>query len=384
MSLKNNLKSGIKNFIKTQFIEVIEWTDPSMDTIVYRFPVANKEIKMGAMLTVRESQTAIFVNQGELADVFGPGMYELSTNNMPVMTKLESWKYGFNSPFKAEVYFVNTKQFLDQKWGTQSPVPMLDPMFGQIEVRARGTYSFKVSDPVRFMREVFGTKDSLKTSEITAQLRSYIIQYIKDTMAESKLSFFDLQANLVEFGDKVRENLSAKLDTLGMNMINLAIEDFSMPEELMEAYRDGARYNLMGGFDRHVKNETLKALNTAAANEGGTAGLGATIGAGVFFGNMMKDNFSPNPQTSNEPAKVLCPHCQTAISINSKFCSNCGKSVGVETVQCVKCNAEIPKGSKFCMNCAAPQVTEKTCRECGAEIPVQAKFCIECGKAATD
>ena len=117
--------------------------------------------------------------------MFSPGMYELSTNNMPIMTKLESWKYGFNSPFKAEVYFVNTKQFLDQKWGTQSPVPMLDPMFGQIEVRARGTYSFKVSDPVRFMREVFGTKESLKTSEITAQLRSYIIQYIKDTMAES-------------------------------------------------------------------------------------------------------------------------------------------------------------------------------------------------------
>ena len=362
MGLKDNLKSGIKNFIKNQLIEVIEWTDSSMDTVIYRFPVANKEIKMGAMLTVRESQAAVFVNQGELADVFGPGLYELSTNNMPVMTKLQSWKYGFNSPFKAEVYFVNTKQFLDQKWGTQSPVPMLDPMFGQIEVRARGTYSFKVSDPAKFMREVFGTKESLKTSEIASQLRSYIIQYIKDTMAESKLSFFDLQANLVEFADKVRENLSAKLETLGMDMMSLAIEDFSMPEELMEAYREGAKYNLIGGFDRHVKKETLKALNTAAANEGGMAGLGTTIGAGVFLGNMMKETFSPVQQNPNASEKALCPHCGTAIAVNSKFCSNCGKPVVAETVACVKCNAEIPKGSKFCMSCGAPQVAEKLSR----------------------
>lgn len=338
-----SLKESLKNFIKNQFIEVIEWTDPSVDTIVYRFPVANKEIKMGAMLTVRESQVAIFVNQGELADVFGPGLYELSTNNMPVMTKLNSWKYGFNSPFKAEVYFVNTKQFLDQKWGTKSPVPMMDPVFGQIEVRARGTYSFRVSDPVKFMREVFGTKESLKTSEITSQIRSYIIQYMKDTMAESKLSFFDLQGNLVEFSEKVKENLSAKLGNLGIEIINLTIEDFSMPEELMEAYREGAKYNLIGGFDRHVKKETLKALNTAAANEGGMAGLGATLGAGLFFGNMMKESFSHPSGTEN----VLCPHCRNVISANSKFCSNCGKPLGAETTSCVKCGAEIPKGSKF-------------------------------------
>lgn len=369
---------GFRNFIKSQFIEVIEWTDSSMDTIVYRFPVANKEIKMGAMLNVRESQVAIFVNQGELADVFGPGLYELSTNNLPILCKLKAWKYGFNSPFKAEVYFVNTKQFLDQKWGTQSPVPMMDPMFGQIEVRARGTYSFKVSDPATFMREVFGTKDSLKTSEIVSQLRSYIIQYIKDTMAESKLSFFDLQANLVEFSDKVKENLSIKLTPLGLEMMSLAIEDFSMPDELMQAYREGSKYNLIGGFDRHVKNETLKALNTAAANEGGMAGIGATLGAGVLFGNMMNKGFSQPSQPATSE-KVLCPNCRAEIKADSKFCSNCGKPVGMDTTTCVKCNAEIPKESKFCMNCGAPQIKEKICTECGAKLSVKAKFCGECG-----
>lgn len=373
------IKDNIKDFIKSQFIEVIEWTDSSMDTIVYRFPVMNKEIKMGAMLTVRESQVAIFINQGQLADVFMPGLYELSTNNLPVLTKLKSWKYGFNSPFKAEIYFVNTKKFMEQKWGTQSPVPMMDPQFGQIEVRARGTYSFRVSNVVDFMREVFGTKESLRTDEISAQLRSYIIQHMKDTMAESKLSFFDLQGNLIEFADKVKDNLAVKLTPMGLEISDITIEDFSMPDELMQAYREGARYNLMGGFDRHVTNETLKALNTAAANEGGggLAGLGATLGAGAVFGNMMNQTLNTNPGTQT----VLCPHCRASISPQSQFCSKCGKSVVVENTLCVSCKAEIPKDSKFCLKCGAPQAIEQNCRNCGNKLPAGSKFCNNCGTA---
>jgi membrane protease subunit (stomatin/prohibitin family) len=370
---------GIRNFIKSQFIEVIEWTDSSMDTIVYRFPVHNKEIKMGAMLTVRESQVAIFVNQGQLADVYTPGLYELSTNNMPIMCKLNSWKYGFNSPFKAEVYFVNTKQFIDQKWGTQSPLPMMDPQFGQIEVRARGTYSFRVSEPVTFMREVFGTKEGLRTDEITRQLRSYIIQYVKDAMAESKMSFFDLQGNLIEFSDTVKKNLSERFTQMGLEITALSIEDFSMPEELRQAYREGSRYNLLGGYDRHVQNETLKALNSAASNPGGggMAGLGATLGAGAFFGNMMSQTLGAGPRTTN----IRCPYCNAGIPEQAKFCSNCGKTLGTVNVTCVNCNAEIPSGSKFCMKCGAPQQSEKFCNNCGAKLPANSRFCNECGTA---
>jgi membrane protease subunit (stomatin/prohibitin family) len=371
---------GIKNFIKSQFIEVIEWTDSSMDTIVYRFPVMNKEIKMGAMLTVRESQVAIFVNQGQLADVFTPGLYELSTNNMPIMCKINAWKYGFNSPFKAEVYFVNTKQFMDQKWGTQSPVPVMDPHFGQIEIRARGTYSFRVSEPVSFMREVFGTKDILRTDEITAQLRSYIIQYMKDTIAESKMSFFDLQGNLLEFSDLVKGNIAEKLTPLGLEMINLVIEDLSMPDELMQAYREGSKYNLVGGYDRYVQNEKLKALNTAASNQGGggLAGLGATLGAGAIFGNMMTQNTNANASPAGQ--SVLCPYCRGVNSLNAKFCSNCGKQMGIENTLCVNCKAEIPKNSKFCLNCGASQASEKSCGNCGAKLSAGSKFCSSCGK----
>lgn len=371
---------GIKNFIKSQFIEVIEWTDSSMDTIVYRFPVMNKEIKMGAMLTVRESQVAIFVNQGQFADVYTPGLYELSTNNMPIMSKLKAWKYGFNSPFKAEVYFVNTKQFLDQKWGTQSPVPVMDSHFGQIEIRSRGTYSFRVSQPVEFMREVFGTKEILRTDEITAQLRSYIIQHMKDTIAESKMSFFELQGNLIEFSDMVKENIMGKLTPLGLEMINLVIEDFSMPDELMQAYREGSKYNLVGGYDRYVQNEKLKALNTAAANEGGSsmAGLGATLGAGAIFGNMMGQN--SNSGSGSAPQVVLCPHCRAENNLNAKFCSSCGKTIAAESSTCVNCKAGIPKGSRFCLECGASQAAEKKCSECGAELPAGSKFCNNCGK----
>lgn len=154
---------GIFDFITNEFIEVIEWTDQSVDTMVYRFPVADNEIKMGAQLTVRESQAAIFVNEGQIADVFTPGRYELTTQNMPILTTLKSWKYGFNSPFKAEVYFVNTKQFIDQKWGTVNPVMLRDAEFGMLRLRAFGNYSYRITDPVKFMKEIFGTSGVFDT-----------------------------------------------------------------------------------------------------------------------------------------------------------------------------------------------------------------------------
>ena len=229
---------GLMDFIKGQLIEVIEWTDSSSDTIVYRFPVANKEIKMGAMLTVRESQAAVFVNEGVLADVFYPGLYELNTENMPILTKLKSWKYGFNSPFKAEVYFVNTKQFLDQRWGTQSPVIVKDPEIGQVRITARGKFSYRVVDPAKLMREHFGTKAIYKTSELEETFRSYIVQYMKDTIAEAKISLFDLGGQLIEFSAKVRNNIKEKFDQFGLEIVDLVVEDINLPPEAIAVHTD--------------------------------------------------------------------------------------------------------------------------------------------------
>lgn len=177
---------GLFGFFKNQFIEVIEWTDSDTNTMVYRFPVHNNEIKMGAELTVRESQVAIFVNEGELADVFGPGRHQLYTQNMPILTKLKSWKHGFNSPFKAEVYFVNTKQFINQKWGTSNPIMMRDPEFGAIRLRGYGIYSYRVAEPTVFLKELFGTNASYDTSNIEEQLKKMILSGLTDLLLNPK------------------------------------------------------------------------------------------------------------------------------------------------------------------------------------------------------
>ena len=340
-----------------------------MDTMVYRFPVMTREIKMGAMLTVRNPRWPYLLTRASLPMYIHRACMNFQLTICRLCVRL-AWKYGFNSPFKAEVYFVNTKQFMDQKWGTQSPVPVMDPQFGQIEIRAR-EHIHSVYLNRLLLCVVFGTKDVLRTDEISAQLRSYIIQYMKDTVAESKMSFFDLQGNLIEFADLVKGNITEKLTPLGLEMINLVIEDFSMPDELMQAYREGSKYNLVGGYDRYVQNEKLRALNTAAANEGGgLAGLGATLGAGAIFGNMMSQNQNPGTTTQT----VLCPNCRNANSPNAQFCSTCGKSLQAENKTCISCKAEIPKESKFCFKCGAMQETEQICGKCGAKLSPGSSF----------
>ncbi|MDP3486639.1 MAG: SPFH domain-containing protein, partial [Bacillota bacterium] len=209
---------GIFKFIKSQFIEVIEWTDPTTDTLVYRFPVQGNEIKMGAQLTVRESQAAIFVNEGQIADVFPPGRYQLTTENMPVMTKLRSWKYGFNSPFKAEVYFVNTKQFTNQKWGTANPIMMRDQEFGMLRLRAFGIFSFRVTDPAKFLKELFGTNSTFQTEDIAGQLRGMIISGMTDLVAESKIAALDLAMHYDELGAQARHKMSPRFGEFGLDV----------------------------------------------------------------------------------------------------------------------------------------------------------------------
>ncbi|MBE5787092.1 MAG: hypothetical protein E7324_06080, partial [Clostridiales bacterium] len=199
---------GIFSIFTSQLIDVIEWTDPTMDTMVYRYDRNGKEIMMGAQLTVRESQVAVMVNEGKIADVFGPGRYELSTQNMPIMTALKSWKYGFNSPFKAEVYFINTKQFLDQKWGTSNPVMMRDAEFGMIRLRAFGIYSFRVSDPVAFLKEVFGTAAYMNVEGVAGQIKRTLVSGLSDAIAQSKIPALDLAANYDELSQYALQTLA--------------------------------------------------------------------------------------------------------------------------------------------------------------------------------
>lgn len=371
---------GLMDFIKGQLIEVIEWTDSSTDTIVYRFPVAGKEIKMGAMLTVRESQVAVFVNEGTLADVFFPGMYELSTSNMPLLTKIKSWKYGFNSPFKAEVYFVNTKQFMDQRWGTQTPVYIKDPEYGNIKVSARGKFSYRVVAAEKFMREFFGTREIAKTKDLEEKFRSDIVQYLKDAVAESKKSLIDLQGELIEMGVQVKQKIAVKFDELGLEIVDLTVEAIVLPEKLDAAFEAGSSINLMGGMETYKTTRTLDALNSAAENKTGVSGMGIGMGAGAALGNVMGQMFNQNPQNQqsvqNQPT-VQCPKCSAQIQAGVKFCPNCGQNTAPQGVACVNCNKQISQGTKFCPECGAAQ--EVKCGKCGASIKGGTKFCPECG-----
>lgn len=342
---------GFFKAIRNQFIEVIEWTDDSRDTVVYRFPVANKEIKMNAQLTVRESQAAVFVNEGTIADVFLPGRYELTTQNMPVLTKLKSWKYFFNSPFKAEVYFVNTRIFTDQKWGTQNPITLRDPEFGMIQLRAYGVFAYRVVDPGVFMKEVFGTNSLFTAADISEYLRRLLISSFSDALAESKIAALDLVAHFDEFGALVREKTNIKFVGLGLSMTDMVIENINWPEEIDEAIKKRASMGILGDVGQYTRFQAADALRDAAKNEGSGgafAGMGVGFGAGSVLGQTFGQAAASQQQPAAQADKAACLSCGSIIDKNAKFCPECGSSTAPKV--CPKCK-KIVGAAKFCPEC---------------------------------
>ncbi|PIC66880.1 hypothetical protein CSV71_09510 [Sporosarcina sp. P21c] len=372
---------GFFNMFKNQFIEVIEWQAQDANTLVYQFPVHNNEIKMGAELTVRESQVAVFVNEGEIADVFGPGRHILYTQNMPILTKLKSWKYGFDSPFKAEVYFINTKQFVNQKWGTSNPIMMRDPDFGMIRLRGYGIYSYRVSEPTVFLRELFGTNSSYDTNSIEGHLKKMIISGLSDLFAESQLPALDLSMHYDELSEKGKEKMMSRFAAFGFEITSLYIENLSLPKEVEQAMDKRTSMGVLGNMQQYQQYQAAEAMRDAAQNEGGMAGAGVGMGAGMGMGQVMANAMNQNQQQPQaQAATKSCPHCQATINADAKFCGQCGKSVETDKVPCVKCETMIPKDAKFCSVCGTSQATEKICPACShANLP-GAKFCAECGE----
>ncbi|MCM1992858.1 SPFH domain-containing protein [Oceanirhabdus seepicola] len=394
---------GIFDFVRGQFIEAIEWTDDSRDTMVYRFPVQGKEIKMGAQLTVRESQVAIFVNEGEITDIFQPGRYTLTTENLPILCKLKAWKYGFNSPFKSEVYFVNTRQFTDNKWGTTNPIMMRDKDFGVIRIRGYGIYSFRVSSPEFFLKEVFGTNASFETADIEGQLKRMIISGLTDVIGEAKVAALDLLMYYDELSEITTNKLQSKFNDLGISLTSLYIENISVPDEVEEAMNKRASVGAMsmgGGIDNYTRLQAADALRDAAKNEGNimaNAGIGLSTGAAL--GNMMAQTLNNVNSSSNNAAKtpspadmeneqqelITCSGCSARISKDTKFCPECGNKIAIpkeKFMNCTTCGAEIRMGSKFCPECGEKQKQEKFCESCGTKLNDSSKFCPECGTKA--
>lgn len=282
------LMDNIKKQLGSQFIEIIQWLDDTTDTLVWRFPVYNQEIKMGAQLVVRENQVALFVNEGKAADLFTPGRYEIQTQNVPILTTLRGWKYGFQSPFKAEVYFFNTRMFTDLKWGTTNPVMMRDTDFGMIRLRAFGTYAMRVADARVFFQNIVGTRGLTSTDEVTGQLRSTILSRLSDVLAESKITALDLAAHYDELSVTGRSVLSPEFAGFGLELSRFFIENISLPEEVEKAIDQRSKLGVLGDrMQQYTQLQTAEAIGTAAANPGGLAGAGVGIGAGVGMGQVM-------------------------------------------------------------------------------------------------
>ncbi|CAZ95544.1 SPFH domain-containing protein [Zobellia galactanivorans] len=285
----------IKNKLSHEFIDIIEWLDPTNDTIVHRFERYQNEIKNNAKLIVREGQTAVFINEGQLADVFKPGTYTLNTKNLPILTTLKGWKYGFDSPFKAEVYFVNTRLFTDEKWGTKNPFMLSDDRFGLVEIRAFGTYSFRISDAGKFVVDVVGTDANFTSYEINEHLKSLIVTRFTDTVGEANLPIELYAANTSELSETCQEVMQPEFGRVGIALERFYIENVSMPEELKKEIFEYSRLDKLD-MVKLSQFKAAKAMEAAAKNEGGTAGAGMGMGMGFVLAQQMGNMMAPQGQ----------------------------------------------------------------------------------------
>lgn len=345
-------------FIKRNLLKSLEWLDDSKDTIVYRYPMDGRQIMWGSKVTVRESQVAVFVNKGQVADIFEPGTHHLSAANLPILTELLSLPYGFKSPFYSEVYFVNTKQFTNQKWGTSNPITLRDNDFGTIRIKAYGTFAFKVKDVKVFLKELFGTNSTFKTEDISNYLKSMLISTMTDAIAESKVSALDMASNLMEFNETVKNKAIESFETLGLNLSNFLIENISFPEEVEKAIDTRSSMGVLSDkMDTYMKYQTVNALRDSANNtsDGNMAGAGVGLGAGMAMGTMMKEILSNNDSPKSpiqEQKHKFCSNCGAEMKINAKFCPECGQKQSSDGL-CPNCGKKVNPNDKFCGGCGS-------------------------------
>lgn len=296
---------GLFDAIRGQFIDIIEWQDDSSDTLVHHFDRRNSEIKNGAKLTVRPSQVAVFVNEGQIADVFGPGMYELATKNLPILSDLKGWKYGFESPFKADVYFVSTKLVTDLKWGTSNPIMMRDQEFGMVRIRAFGAWTLRVNEPKTFVENIAGTAGTFEVDGISEQIRHMVVARFSETVGTAGIAALDLSSHYDELARKVKAKLNPEFTGYGLAIETFVVENISLPDEVEKAIDNRTRMGVLGDLNKYAQLQTADSIPTAAANPGGLAGAGMGMGLGVAMGGqmagLMGGAFAPQAQAPAPP-----------------------------------------------------------------------------------
>jgi membrane protease subunit (stomatin/prohibitin family) len=332
---------SLRDFISKQFIDVIDWTEPEDGILAYRYPMQDREIQNGGKLTVRDSQLAVFVNEGKLADAFGPGLYTLTTQTLPILTYLKNWDKAFQSPFKSDVYFFSSRIQTDQHWGTQNPITIRDKEFGAVRLRGFGIYSYHVSDAKTFYSKISGTRDVYHVADLEGQLRNTIVAKMTDTFAASQIPFLDMAANQGALGDKIKEHLAPAFTDYGLTLDSFVVENLSLPDELQKILDQRISMNMVGDMGRYTQYQVAQSIPIAAGNEGGGGvGVGAGLGAGVAMGQAMMEAVK-NATSSPAPGAGGVAPAAAGAATDTKFCQECGKP--------------IPRNSKFCPECGKPQ-----------------------------
>jgi len=289
---------GLWDKLKGELIDIVEWLDEDRETMVHRFQRYQNEVKYGAKLVVRESQVAVFVNEGQLADVFQPGTYTLETQNLPILSTLRGWKYGFNSPFKAEVYFVSTRVFTDRKWGTKNPIMLRDPEFGPVRLRAFGTFAIQVKDAATLIRQIVGTGGRFSVEDIGEQLRNLLVARFADVLGESKIPVLDLASNYDELGKFIAGRIRGDFEAFGLNVVMLMVENISLPPDVEEAMDKRTSMGVIGNLQAYTQFQAANAIDDAAKTPGGLAGAGVGMGMGLAMGGQVAQALGPGPSMS--------------------------------------------------------------------------------------
>jgi len=299
---------GLWDKLFGEFVDVIEWTDSSVDTMVYRFQRYGNEIKFGAKLTVRESQVAVFVSEGEVADILGPGLYELETKNLPILSTLQHWYHGFESPFKAEVYFFNTKQFVDLKWGTKNPIMMRDKEFSMVRLRTFGTYNIRIEDPAKFISEIVGTDGHFTVDEISSQLRNLIVTRYADLLGSSEIPVLDLAGNQGQLGELLTQRIAPEFKDYGLELTKVLVENISLPPKVEEALDKRTSMGMIGDLNKYIQFGAAESMQLE--NTSGGAGSAIEMGLGFAMANKMAHEMAPNQQT-NPTVVAMTPAAAT-------------------------------------------------------------------------
>lgn len=397
---------AFKQFVAKQFIDVIQWNEPDEGVLAYRFPMQDQEIQTGAKLTVRESQMALFVNEGKIADVFGPGLYTLNTQNLPLLTDLKNWDKEFKSPFKSDVYFFSTRLQIDQRWGTGAPIVIRDKEFGAVSMRSYGIYSYHVADLQSFFKRVSGTMGTYRVSDMEGQLRAMIIGCITEVVANSAIPFLDMTANLSSLNEKLVAQVEPAFEAMGLELDSFVVQNVSLPDDLQNLLDQRIGMRMVGDLGQFTKFAAAESLPVAAANPTGAADMGIGLGAGAAMGQVMMGSLKSSAAVA-EPAVAAAPvaAAPTAPAVASEAAPEAEQP---ERRFCIFCGKQVPLVARFCSRCGERQLSiledgsiaeavpepppsstaeseseqpeRRFCIFCGKQIPVVARFCPKCGE----